>query len=563
MTLIPAQKQKRYRENLVKKGLYELAKAKHAAKMKAFRQKLTGSARIKYLAAHADSQRRYIKKKNSNPNKSSPTIQTVAKATKKVKQILPKDPNKKKLVIQAMAQSVGLLPIPTAPRVSRSLPLAVKNAILHFYERDDISYQMPGKRDTIVVKEQDGTRKTYQKSILLFNVREAHQMFLQDNPGIDVSRSVFAQLRPPYVMVKSSMPHRVCVCLYHQNVNLLIDALSKYVNGSACSDLQSFTTALVCDESNEQCMSSNCNYCSNNFKLNIENKVINENVKLKWFQWEHNRERVEKIEQEGTVKECVQILSQKVKQYLNHVFIKRQQSNFFEQMKADSDEKSIVVQVDYAENFSIQEQDAVQSAHWSTKTISIFTAHAWCGPLNFSFALPSDNITHNKYCVNTCLDYIIGELKQYLPDLKTIKFFSDGAASQFKQRFLFRNLIRLSIDCDLNLSWSFFATSHGKGVVDAIGGTVKRLVWQEILTKQQCKTATSFVLLAKNKTNTIILHEITQAAIDASEQKLQQIFNATRSVRDTQKLHHVTAIREDTIECRSYSQSTSCWTVKF
>ncbi|CAF2377023.1 unnamed protein product [Rotaria sp. Silwood2] len=477
--------------------------------------------------------------------------------------MLPKDTNKQKLVIQAMAQSVGLSPIPMAPGVSRSLPLAVKKTVLHFCERDDISYQMPGKRDTIVVKEQNGIKKTYQKRILLFNLREAHQMFLQDNPGIDVSRSAFAQLRPQYVVVKSSMPHRVCVCLYHENVNLLIDALSKYVNGSTCSDFQSFTTVLVCDESNEQCVSSNCNYCSNNFKLNIENKIIDENVKLKWFQWNHNRERVEKTEQEGTVKECIQPLSQKIKQYLNHVFIKRQQSNFFEQMKADSDEKSIVVQVDHAENFAIEEQDAVQSAHWSTKAISIFTAHAWCGPLDFSFALPSDNISHNKYCINTCLGYIIGELKQYLPDLKTIIFFSDGAASQFKQRFLFRNLTRLSIDYDLNLSWSFFATSHGKGVVDAIGGTVKRLVWQEIMTKQQCKTAACFVRLAKSETNTIILHEITQAAIDASEQKLQQIFNDTRSARDTQKLHYVTAIREDIIECRLYSQSTSCWTVNF
>jgi hypothetical protein len=115
--------------------------------------------------------------------KSAPTVQTVAKAAKKVKQILPKDPNKKKLVIQAMAQSVGLLPIPMAPRVSRSLPLAVKKAILHYYERDDISYQMPGKRDVVVVKEQGGIKKPYQKRILLYNLREIHQMFLQDNAG--------------------------------------------------------------------------------------------------------------------------------------------------------------------------------------------------------------------------------------------------------------------------------------------------------------------------------------------------------------------------------------------
>ncbi len=66
MALTPAQKQKRYRENLIKKGLYGLTKAKHAARMRAYRQQLTGSARIKYLAAHADSQKRYKEKKKSN-----------------------------------------------------------------------------------------------------------------------------------------------------------------------------------------------------------------------------------------------------------------------------------------------------------------------------------------------------------------------------------------------------------------------------------------------------------------------------------------------------------------
>ena len=45
-------------------------------------------------------------------------------------------------------------------------------------------------------------------------------------------------------------------------------------------------------------------------------------------------------------------------------------------MKDDFDVKSVVVQVDYAENFVTEEQDAVRSAHRSTKAISIFIAYA-------------------------------------------------------------------------------------------------------------------------------------------------------------------------------------------
>ena len=117
--------------------------------------------------------------------------------------------------------------------------------------------------------------------------------------------------------------------------------------------------------------------------------------------------------------------------------------------------------------------------------------------------------------MNVCLNNIISKLKQYLPDLEEIMFFSDGAASQFKQRYLFQNVTRMMAEHDLKLSWNFFATSHGKGVVDAIGGIVKRMVWQEIMTKKHCRSATDFVRIAKTKT--IILDEISQTDIDAAK----------------------------------------------
>ena len=120
------------------------------------------------------------------PSDSSPTVQTVAKATKKVKKMLPKDPAKKQLVIKKIAESVGILPIQTHPRVTRTLSSTTKNAILHYYERDDISYQLPGKRDTVVVRMVGGKKETFQKRILLYNLREIHQMFLQDNPGMRI-----------------------------------------------------------------------------------------------------------------------------------------------------------------------------------------------------------------------------------------------------------------------------------------------------------------------------------------------------------------------------------------
>jgi hypothetical protein len=65
-----------------------------------------------------------------------------------------------------------------------------------------------------------------------------------------------------------------------------------------------------------------------------------------------------------------------------------------------------------------------------------------------------------------------------------VSFWSDGSAAQFKNRFMFSSLVMLKSLYNINIQWSFFATSHGKGPCDALGGTAKRVVCQRILTQK-------------------------------------------------------------------------------
>ena len=108
--------------------------------------------------------------------------QNFGKTMKKVTRCLPQDPSKKKLVIQAIAQSIGLIDLASHERTTCRLSRQLKDAIVEFYCRDDISYQMPGKRDTIVVR-QNGMKSTHQKRVLLYNIREVHQLCLSENSG--------------------------------------------------------------------------------------------------------------------------------------------------------------------------------------------------------------------------------------------------------------------------------------------------------------------------------------------------------------------------------------------
>ena len=70
---------------------------------------------------------------------------------------------------------------------------------------------------------------------------------------------------------------------------------------------------------------------------------------------------------------------------------------------------------------------------------------------------------------------MIAHLKNKIPQLKKIFYSSDGAAAQYKNRKNFEDLLHHKEDFAVEAEWHFFATSHGKGLCDGVGGTIKRL----------------------------------------------------------------------------------------
>ncbi|CAF2705939.1 unnamed protein product [Rotaria sp. Silwood2] len=211
----------------------------------------------------------------------------------------------------------------------------------------------------------------------------------------------------------------------------------------------------------------------------------------------------------------------------------------------------------------MKERDEIQKTPWNTKPLSIFTAFVWSRSKTFSYALPSLDVTHDKFVVSSALEIILNHLESVIPNVKEINCFSDGAASQFKQRFHFRNLVRIANERRIDLSWHFFATSHGKGVVDGIGGTVKRLVWSSILASGVCRSAEDFIKLPMKETNKIVLIEIKISDINTSKAKLESIFKAVKTVSETQKVHSVKVIDNNTLELRYYSTCSQKKNMKY
>ena len=559
MALSNAERMKKYREKIKKdKVKYEAMKAKARVRNNSIRTKLTAASLATFRAKNKTRQQKFRENKiknlvNKPPAGTFKSRQSFGKALKKVNSSLPKCDVKKKAIVQHLAQTVGLIPKPTHQRTALQLDDKLKNDVHNFYLRDDISYQLPGKRDTVVVKQDDGSKITHQKRILLNNLRENYELFKEENLNVNLSRSSFAELRPPFVVPKAALAHRNCLCLYHENVCLLLKSLDRNVGGKFCSSLQTFTDSLVCSTNNEECMFSCCSVCEDFFKEKIEENVSDGGAKITWSEWINENGRAVKKEFSGSVGEAISLLKSKVEYFLFHVYIKREQSKYFEKLKSEVSDEKIVLQVDFAENFNMKEQDEIQKAHWNSKPLSIFTAFVWSKNENFSFALPSLDLTHDKFVVDAALKIILNHIATVLPHVNEINCFSDGAASQFKQRFHFRNLIEIANEHYISLSWHFFATSHGKGVVDGIGGVVKRLVWSAILAGEVCRSAVDFIKLAKMKTKKVVLIEITENDINNSKTKLGNIFKTAKTVPETLKTHSVKVVDNDTLEFRYYS----------
>ena len=96
-------------------------------------------------------------------------------------------------------------------------------------------------------------------------------------------------------------------------------------------------------------------------------------------------------------------------------------------------------------------------------------------------ALITDLTDHTKTTIVVYLEYL---LNIYAVHGSNILLWSDGPSSQFKNRFMARFMEMSAERHSSNISWNFFATSHGKGAVDGVGGVLKRRAWNKVKARQ-------------------------------------------------------------------------------
>ena len=392
----------------------------------------------------------------------------------------------------------GILSAPGKKKAGNKLPADSLKVVEAFYNLDEVSRAMPGKKDCVTVKV-DGVRKKVQKRLILCTLREAFFHFQEKNPSVKIGLAKFVELRPKHVVLPGSTgTHTVCTCVYHQNPKLMLAGshistemeFKSLVHPDFNSEVkvQHLLAQLVCNPPLVSCWLGKCKVCEN-FSCKLKEKIllvfeeldIDDVAYKTWV----STDRTELLNITEDVVDFVDVLLDKLEALKVHDFVYRQQASYFSDLKENLAEDSCIAVGDFSENFTFLIQDAVQGNHWSKDqaTLHPFVCYAKIGGVlkTIPVLIISDHLTHDTVAVfafqkrlHTLLNTLLGTRRKQI-------YFSDGCGKQYKNCKNFLNVAYHKDDFGIPAVWNFFATAHGKGCWDGLAGSVKRQAAHESL----------------------------------------------------------------------------------
>ena len=129
---------------------------------------------------------------------------------------------------------------------------------------------------------------------------------------------------------------------------------------------------------------------------------------------------------------------------------------------------------------SYKYQNKIQRALWNRALINLFTLAHFVNQNVECHLYVLDNYKEGKDAIFACL-------KEFYVKTRTFPeehVFSDGWSSEFKNKYLMKFIETLGKRHLIEkFHWNFFATGHGQGIADGIGGEAKSLVRQQVLSK--------------------------------------------------------------------------------
>ena len=152
--------------------------------------------------------------------------------------------------------------------------------IEEFYEQDNNSRLLPGKRDTVTKK---ACKK--QKRLLCETMTVLHAKYLYEHPASLVSYATFCKKRPFWVVPPKFSDRDTCLCKRHSNVQLMADMLHPEGVIASARPMEQ-CAQLVCDTDRKICMYGECDQCNDRrLDMAAATRPTNDTKEVTYMQW--------------------------------------------------------------------------------------------------------------------------------------------------------------------------------------------------------------------------------------------------------------------------------------
>ncbi|XP_066932919.1 glutamic acid-rich protein-like [Clytia hemisphaerica] len=449
------------------------------------------------------------------------TKQSLQRSVKKVERLLPKSPRKKSEVIRGLASKYMRIQFcKKRGRKEKVLSDEQLKYLDDFFERPDITYTNPGRKDHVYLGKVNGEKLFAQKRYLLWTLREVLEILNDEKNQLKFTfRQMYKYIKTKkQIIFQGDIPDTSCLCEVCENTCLIAKALLRIKKGHP-TDPHSIMEKYCCDASDMTCINSTCGECNGIKILNGWNENEKSDESEESDDSEENDDSEESENEEATSKkggskptfvykawvrenhkikkttvtketrdELFKDWETSLATLKKHIHRKREQHAAYVAMKENIEPGTAIIHVDYSESYRNKQQDEIQSAYFGQSSFSIFTACAYYKADNSddplvkrSLTIVSESSDHSRVASMSCVKMVIEEIEKSIALTKVIAW-SDGMGAQFRSRFVFKILSEYRPDLDLE--WHFNEAHHGKGPMDGIGGTIKNVVYRKVKTNK-------------------------------------------------------------------------------
>ncbi|XP_046544601.1 uncharacterized protein LOC124254795 [Haliotis rubra] len=384
--------------------------------------------------------------------------------------------------------------------------LALQQDVVAFYERDDNCRCMPGKNDLV-------GKSQLQKRVLNDYLANLFLKFGAEFLNVKLSLSSFCKLRPAHVLPVSFTARNTCLCSKHQNMALKLKSLKSF-NVVSTSSPDAFIKAHTQSEIERQLS-----------QIQLD--------KVTYKTWKkvtdsRGKSKMKLVDEEVAKDDFISNFLSQCTQFREHVARVQTQYAQLRFLKGNLPDSHVIIQMDFAENYLCQCLDEIQSAYWNATMVTLHPAVVYFknnGVLYFG-------------TVYTILQSLLPEVKELVPYLSYVHYWTDSPSSQYRNKTAFNYVLQHPEVFGVRASWHYIECGHGKGPCDGLGGTAKRMADSAVKQgKFNIQSAHDFYVWATGQPSSVVYIFSSKEDCDSNQKRLEQW--GVKPVKGTMTIHAV------------------------